>query len=335
VILAIETSCDETCAAVVEGARVRSSVVSSQALLHRRFGGVVPEIASRRHLELVGPVVQAALADADVTLGDLSAIAVTAGPGLVGALLVGVSAAKAYAYGAGKPLVAVDHLHGHIASLFLGPDPIRPPFLCLLASGGHTLLLEVLDHRTYVVLGRSLDDAAGEAFDKGARLLGLGYPGGAAIDALARTGDGSRAAFTVPMAGRDGLDLSFSGLKTALATRLSARPPTSDADRADLAAAYQTAIVESLAARLGRAIAITGHTRVGVVGGVAANSQLRARLEQLERHGGATVRVAPLAYCGDNAAMIGSAARFLDPAPFPALLAVDAYPRAVLQLPSG
>ncbi len=333
-ILAIETSCDETCAAVVDGTAVLANVVASQALLHRRFGGVVPEVASRRHLELVGPVVQAALADAGVTLAEVTAVAVTVGPGLIGALLVGVSAAKAYAYGAGKPLIAVDHLHGHVASLFLGPDAIEPPFLCLLASGGHTLLLDVSDHRTFHVLGRSLDDAAGEAFDKGARLLGLGYPGGVAIEALARNGRATRATFTIPMAGRDGLDLSFSGVKTALATRLAARPPASDDDRADVAAGYQEAIVESLVSRLERALKMTGHQRVGVVGGVAANGRLRARLAALAERSGITVRVAPLAYCGDNAAMIGSAARFLEPQPFPALLAIDAYPRATLKVKS-
>ena len=215
-ILGIETSCDETCAAVVERAEVRSNIVSSQAAFHERYGGVVPEIASRRHLELVGPVVREALADAGASFADLRAIAVTAGPGLVGALLVGVSAAKAYAYAARKPLVPVDHLHGHVASLFLAPRAVEPPLLVLLASGGHTLLLDVHDHDRWTVLGRSLDDAAGEAFDKGARLLGLGYPGGPAIERLARGGDPEAVALPAPMAGREGLDLSFSGLKTAL-----------------------------------------------------------------------------------------------------------------------
>ena len=203
ICLGIETSCDETAAALVtEDGEIRSNVVSSQAELHARYGGVVPEVASRRHLELVSPVVQEALAEADAGLDDVESVAVTQGPGLIGALLVGLSAAKALAWARGLPLVPVDHLHGHVASLYLEPDPVEPPFLCLLASGGHTLLLEVRDHAGYRVLGTSIDDAAGEAFDKGARLLGLGYPGGAAIDRLAQDGDPE--AFSFPVARLDG-----------------------------------------------------------------------------------------------------------------------------------
>ena len=214
-ILGIETSCDETAAALVtDDGEIRANVVSSQAELHARYGGVVPEVASRRHLELVSPVVREALGEAGATLDDVDTVAVTQGPGLVGALLVGVSAAKALAWARGLPLAPVDHLHGHVASLFLGPDPVEPPFLCLLASGGHTLLLDVRDHAGYTVLGTSIDDAAGEAFDKGARLLGLGYPGGREIDRLAREGDPD--AFSFPVARLDGLDFSFSGVKTAL-----------------------------------------------------------------------------------------------------------------------
>ncbi len=218
-ILGIETSCDETAAALVtDEGEISSNIVSSQAELHARYGGVVPEVASRRHLELVSPVVQEALAEAGASLDDVQSVAVTQGPGLVGALLVGLSAAKALAWARGLPLVPVDHLHGHVASLYLGREPVEPPFLCLLASGGHTLLLEVRDHSGYRVLGTSIDDAAGEAFDKGARLLGLGYPGGAAIDRLARDGDPE--AFSFPVARLDGLDFSFSGLKTALLYRV-------------------------------------------------------------------------------------------------------------------
>ena len=214
-ILGIETSCDETAAAVVtwEG-RVLSSVVASQADLHARYGGVVPEVASRRHLELVGPVIREALAEAGVEMSDIERIGVTRGPGLIGALLVGLSTAKAVAWSRGIPLVAVDHLQGHVASLYLGPEPVEPPFTCLLASGGHTLLLAVEAQGSSERLGTTLDDAAGEAFDKGARLLGLGYPGGAAIDALARVGDPE--AFAFPVARVPGLDFSFSGVKTAL-----------------------------------------------------------------------------------------------------------------------
>jgi N6-L-threonylcarbamoyladenine synthase len=330
VILAIETSCDETCAAVVDGATIRSSVVSSQAAMHGRFGGVVPEIASRRHLELVGPVVRAALADAGAGLADCEAVAVTAGPGLVGALLVGVAAAKAYAYAAGLPVIPVDHLHGHVASLFLEPVPLEPPFLCLLASGGHTLLLDVVDHRTFRLLGRSLDDAAGEAFDKGARLLGLGYPGGAEIERVARDGNPERYRFPVAMAGREGLDLSFSGLKTALVTRLRGAGTIDDAARADLAAGFQDAIVRSLVVRTAAALERSGRRRLGVVGGVAANTLLRTELGSLAARAGVELRAAPLALCGDNAAMIGAAAAHLPTVRYPAFLDIDAYARATL-----
>ena len=334
VILAVETSCDETCAAVLEGRRVLSSVVSSQAILHGRFGGVVPEIASRRHLELVGPVVREALRDAGAGIADCDAVAVTVGPGLVGALLVGVSAAKAYAYAARRPLVAVDHLHGHVASLFLEPDPVAPPFLCLLASGGHTLLIAVESATDLAVIGASRDDAAGEAFDKGARLLGLGYPGGPAIERAARDGDPTRFPFPVAMAGRPGFDFSFSGLKTALATRIGALGEVT-AVRDDLAASYQRAIVESLVVRTLAAAEASGSRTIGIVGGVAANRALRETLERAATARGIAVRAASLGYCGDNAAMIAAAATFLEPVPFPAFLQIDAYPRSPYVVQSG
>ena len=316
-ILALETSCDETAAAVVTGdGRVLSSVVSSQADLHARYGGVVPEIASRRHLELVVPVVREALAVADTTIDRIERVAVTRGPGLVGALLVGLSAAKALAWARRLPLVPVDHLEGHVASLYLEPDPLEPPFLCLLASGGHTLLLAVRERGSSERLGTTLDDAAGEAFDKGARLLGLGYPGGAEIDRLAREGDPE--AFRFPVARVRGLDFSFSGLKTAL---LYAVRELGEDDverrRADLAASYQRAIVHALVGRAREAAARTGFDRIAVVGGVAANSCLREALPE--------ARFAPLALCTDNAAMIGSAARFSDVLPYPSYLGLDAY----------
>jgi N6-L-threonylcarbamoyladenine synthase len=249
-ILGIETSCDETAAALVTGeGEIRSSVVSSQAELHARYGGVVPEVASRRHLELVTPVIREALAEAEATLEDVDRIAVTQGPGLIGALLVGLAAAKAVAWSRRLPVVPVDHLDGHVASLYLQPDPLEPPFLCLLASGGHTMLLDVRSHAERVLLGSTLDDAAGEAFDKGARFLGLGYPGGREIDLLARDGDPT--AFDFPVARVTGLDFSFSGLKTAL---LYAVRDLSEAElearRADLAASYQHAIVRALVERV-------------------------------------------------------------------------------------
>ncbi|MHB8641671.1 MAG: tRNA (adenosine(37)-N6)-threonylcarbamoyltransferase complex transferase subunit TsaD [Gaiellaceae bacterium] len=313
-ILALETSCDETAAALVDDdGRLLSSVVASQADLHARYGGVVPEVASRRHLELVVPVVREALGDA--TLADVTRVAVTRGPGLIGALLVGVQAAKAIAWSRRLPLVPVDHLHGHVASLFLQPEALEPPFLCLLASGGHTMLLDVRDHAHWDVVGSTRDDAAGEAFDKGARLLGLGYPGGAAIDALAREGD--PAAFAFPVARLDGLDFSFSGVKTSLLYAVREVGDELDARRADLAASYQRAIVRALVERTREAAEALGADTIAVVGGVAANSELRAALSD--------VVLAPLSLCTDNAAMIGSAARFIEPLAYPRYLGLDAY----------
>jgi N6-L-threonylcarbamoyladenine synthase len=316
-ILGVETSCDETAAAVVtDDGRILSNVISSQAELHARFGGVVPEVASRRHLELVVPVVREALGEANVELEKLDAVAVTRGPGLVGALLVGLSAAKAIAWANRLPLIPVDHLRGHIASLYLQPEPVEPPFLCLLASGGHTLLIDVSELGGFRMLGTTLDDAAGEAFDKGARLLGLGYPGGAAIDRLA--GDGDSGAYDFPVAHVPGLDFSFSGLKTSLLYTVRDLPEAElERRRADLAASYQHAIVRALAGRAREAAEQTAATRIAVVGGVAANSELRAALP------GAAV--APLALCTDNAAMIASAARYEEAVPFPRYLALDAY----------
>jgi tRNA N6-adenosine threonylcarbamoyltransferase len=316
-LLAIETSCDETAAAVVQGdGVVRSSIVASQAALHTRYGGVVPEVASRRHLDLLAPVVREALAEGKVTIGDLDRVAVTQGPGLVGALLVGLSAAKAIAWARGLPLAPVDHLHGHVASLFVEPEPVQPPFSCLLASGGHTQLLAVRDHCTMERLGTTLDDAAGEAFDKGARLLGLGYPGGAAIDRLAREGDPE--SYSFPVARVPGLDFSFSGLKTALLYAVRELAPGElERRRADLAASYQRAIVRALVARAEAAVEASGLERIAVVGGVAANSELRAALPDAS--------FAPLPLCTDNAAMIGSAGRFVPAVRPPGYLALDAY----------
>jgi N6-L-threonylcarbamoyladenine synthase len=317
VILGIETSCDETAAALVtDGGEIRASVVSSQAELHARYGGVVPEVASRRHLELVTPVIREALAAAEATLADVDRIAVTQGPGLIGALLVGLAAAKAVAWSRRLPLVPVDHLDGHVASLYLQPEPLEPPFLCLLASGGHTMLLDVRTHTERVLLGSTLDDAAGEAFDKGARLLALGYPGGHEIDRLAKAGDPS--AFEFPVARVPGLDFSFSGLKTALLYAVrDLSEEKLEARRADLAASYQHAIVRALVERVREAAERTNRDRVAIVGGVAANSALRAALPD--------ATAAPLPLCTDNAAMIASAARWAEPLPYPRYLALDAY----------
>ena len=319
-ILGVETSCDETAVALVtrEG-QIRANVVASQADLHARYGGVVPEVASRRHLELVAPVLTEALAQAEARLEDVESVAVTRGPGLIGALLVGISAAKALAWSRRLPLVPVDHLHGHVAALFLEPDAVDPPFLCLLASGGHTLLLDVQDRSGFRILGRTLDDAAGEAFDKGARLLGLGYPGGAALDRAARDGDPE--AYRFPVARVPGLDFSFSGLKTSLLyTVRELSPEELERRRADLAASYQRAIVLALVERTRKAALETGAERIAVVGGVAANSELRAALPH--------AALAPLSLCTDNAAMIASASRYARPIPYPEYLALDAYASA-------
>ena len=318
-ILGLETSCDETAAALVSAAgEIRSSVVSSQADLHARFGGVVPEIASRRHLELVLPVVREALGEAGASLDDVETVAVTQGPGLVGALLVGLSAAKALAWGRGLPLVPVNHLHGHVASLYLEPEPIEPPFLCLLASGGHTMLVDVQERGAFRPIGTTLDDAAGEAFDKGARLLGLGYPGGAELDRLARGGDPET--FSFPVARVPGLDFSFSGVKTALLYEVRKQERELEARKADLAASYQRAIIRALTKRTLEAAQQTGAERIAIVGGVAANSELRAALPE--------ATAPPLELCTDNAAMIASAARYTEAILSPGYLGLDAYSSA-------
>jgi N6-L-threonylcarbamoyladenine synthase len=333
-ILALETSCDDTCAAVLdEGGRALSNVISSQTD-HERFGGVVPEIASRHHLELVNAIVTQALEDAGAGLDDIELVAATQGPGLVGALLVGLSTGKALAAARELPFAPVDHLQGHIAANFLTNDaaPFEPPFVCLIASGGHTMLVLVSEHDGFEVLGRTLDDAAGEAFDKGARMLGLGFPGGPALSKLAQ--DGDPAAFAFPgspgevsrarprKAFAEGLDFSFAGLKTALLyTTRELGPEETAARAADLAASYEAAIVESLVVRAERALERTGMDRLAVGGGVAANRELRRRLGELD----AAVHVPESRLCTDNAAMIASAARYGRILSYPHYLGLDAY----------
>ncbi len=321
VVLGIETSCDDTCAAIVTRAgEVRSNVVSSQGV-HDQFGGVVPEIAARHHLTLMGPVIDDALRAAQVTLDDVDAVAVTAGPGLVGALLVGVASAKSIAAARGLPLIAVDHLQGHVAANFASPDPFEPPFVCLVASGGHTFLARVDDHDGFEVLGATLDDAAGEAFDKGARMLGLPFPGGPHLQRLAQ--DGDPAAFDFPRAaGVPGLDFSFAGLKTSLLYTLrDLGRDESERRRVDLAASFQEAIVDALAQRAARALAQTGLERLAIGGGVAANGPLRERLQSL----GAVTHVPAPELCTDNAAMIALAALDLEPLAAPAALALEVF----------
>jgi N6-L-threonylcarbamoyladenine synthase len=334
VILAVETSCDDTCAAVVDGAEVRANVISSQASAHERFGGIVPEVASRHHLKLINPVVDAALADAGIALEEVDALAVTRGPGLIGALLVGVATTKALAAAAHKPLIGVDHLHGHVAANFLAPDPIEPPFLCLIASGGHTLLAGVRAHDSFEVLGQTLDDAAGEALDKAARLLDLGYPGGPAIERVAAGGDSGAFDFPIAMTNDPRLDFSFSGLKTAFAYAV--RELGEDEARrrqADLAASFQAAVVDQLVVKLRRAarggskrrrLPGGGWRAVALGGGVAANSLLRERVSELCDAEGLELKLVDRELCTDNAAMIGSAARYLEPTPFPEYLGWDA-----------
>jgi N6-L-threonylcarbamoyladenine synthase len=324
-ILAIETSCDDTCAAVITpDGEIRSNVISSQGV-HDRYGGVVPEIASRQHLELIGAVVDDALAQAGTVLPSVELVAVTRGPGLIAALLVGVATAKALAAAFELPLAPVDHLHGHVAASLLAPDPFEPPFLSLIASGGHTLLARVQGPGPqYELLGQTLDDAAGEAFDKGARMLGLGYPGGPALERLAADGDPD--AFDFPTSARSRslppLDFSFAGLKTALLYRIREMGEVeAERRRADLAASFQRAIVQSLALRVERALAHTGMTRLAIGGGVAANGPLRKRVEQL----GVEIDIPPRALCTDNAAMIASAARYVPALPYPEYLSLDAY----------
>jgi tRNA N6-adenosine threonylcarbamoyltransferase len=324
--LAIETSCDDTCAAVLDGGLVLANVISSQAAAHERFGGVVPEVASRHHLELTVPAVEAALTEAGASLDDIEAVAVTAGPGLIGALLVGVSTAKAIAAPRRLPLIPVDHLQGHVAANFLEPEPLEPPFLCLVASGGHTLLAAVRDHEGHEVLGQTLDDAAGEAFDKAARMLGLGYPGGPALEKLAGDGDPSSFELPVAMSRNPGLDFSFSGLKTALVYRC--RDLGEDgvqARAADLAASFQAAVVGQLVAKLRRALDRGEWGAVALGGGVAANGPLREAVAALCERRGLRLKLVSRALCTDNAAMIGSAARFATPLSYPDYLGYDAF----------
>jgi len=329
-LLAIETSCDDTCAAVVtSGGEILSNVISSQSRFHERYGGVVPEIASRHHLELVNAVVEEALEEAGTALRDMSAVAATSRPGLIGALLVGLSTAKALAAAARLPFAAIDHLHGHVAANFLGPAPLEPPFLCLIASGGHTLLADVQRHDGYELLGSTRDDAAGEALDKGARLMGLGYPGGAAIDRLAREGDPEAFEFPLGMRRGDSLDFSFSGLKTALVYKVRELGAEQTlARRTDLAASYERAVVESLLVKIGQALERTGHRRLAIGGGVAANSLLRHRAAEECARRGIELKIPPPVLCTDNAAMIGSAARFVPHVAYPAFLAFDAFARS-------
>lgn len=307
-LLAIESSCDETAAAIVEdGRKVLSSVVNSQIAEHQKYGGVVPEIASRRHTENIVPVVQSALDAGGLALEAVDAVAVTAAPGLIGALLVGVNYAKGLAMAAGKPLYAVHHLRGHIAANYLAHPDLEPPFLCLVASGGHSHIVQVDGYTSFRVLGRTRDDAAGEAFDKAARAMGYPYPGGIHIDEAAKRGDPGKYRLPRPKVEGAPLDFSFSGLKTAVINLIhnaSQKGETVDID--SLAAALQGRIVEALTSRLELAAHETGARKIVAAGGVCANSGLRDGLAAMCRKNGWPLYIPPVALCGDNAAMIGA-----------------------------
>ena len=307
-VLGIETSCDETAVAVVEDGRILSNLIGSQVDLHRRFGGVVPELASRAHVEALTPMMDEALEQAGCRFADLDGVAVTVGPGLVGALLVGMAAAKSVALATGTPLVGVNHLEGHIYANFLEHGPPDPPYVCLVVSGGHTMLVHMEEEHRYRLLGQTLDDAAGEAFDKIARFIGLGFPGGPALDKLARTGNADAIRFPRAMADSGDYDFSLSGLKTSVLRHVKAeRAGGRDVDPADLAASFQEAIVDVQVQKTMRAAQETGAKTVLLGGGVVANTRLRERMQATGDERGVRVRFPSIALCTDNGAMIARA----------------------------
>jgi N6-L-threonylcarbamoyladenine synthase len=307
IILGIESSCDETAAAVIEdGRRLRASVVASQVAIHHRYGGVVPELASRKHVEMILPVVTEAQTEAGIAPRDIDALAVTQGPGLVGSLLVGFSFAKGYAYGLGVPWVGVNHLEGHIHSALLDPDPPAFPFVALLVSGGHTALYHVTSYTTAERMGQTRDDAAGEAYDKVAKVMGLGYPGGAVIDQRAAEGDPARVPFKRPFLDKNGFDFSFSGIKSAVNRFVQTHQDELPELVPHIAAGFQEAVVDVLTHKLVAAAEHQGCTRIALVGGVAANRRLRERVRAAGAARGLKVCIPPLEFCGDNAAMIAA-----------------------------
>ncbi|MDE2571349.1 MAG: tRNA (adenosine(37)-N6)-threonylcarbamoyltransferase complex transferase subunit TsaD [bacterium] len=311
ILLGIETSCDDTAAAVVEdGRRVHASVATSQDAFHAKYGGIVPEIAGRRHVALISATVEHALQTAGLPMAALDGVAVTRGPGLIGSLVVGVAAAKAIAYAAGKPLYGVNHLHGHLYAAYLEQElPPEPPFLALIVSGGHTQLVDVRAHGDLRIIGETLDDAAGEAFDKTARLLGLGFPGGPAMDRLAQQGDAAAFAFPRSMLSADSLDFSFSGIKTSVRYFLESAAGSA-AKREDVAASFQAAVVDVLVGKTALAQRRLRHATVVIAGGVAANSRLRSEMAAWAGREGVRLLIPPLRFCTDNAAMIAAAAYF-------------------------
>ncbi len=311
-ILAIESSCDETSAAVViNGRKILSNVISSQIDIHKKFGGVVPEIASRKHVELVVPVIDQALEEADTTLERVDAIGVTYGPGLVGALLVGLSAAKGLAFSTGKPLIGVHHIEGHIAANYLENETLEPPFVCLVASGGHSHIVNVADYNKFEIMGRTRDDAAGEAFDKIARALGLGYPGGPLVDAQAKHGNCRAVEFPRVHFNDGSFDFSFSGLKTAVLNYLNSMAlKSNEINLPDVCASFQQAVVDVLVKNTVAAALEKGVRKVALAGGVAANSHLRSSMKAAVEQAGMKMYYPRPILCTDNAAMIGSAAYY-------------------------
>ncbi len=311
-ILAIESSCDETAAAVVlDGREVRSNIISSQIEIHKQYGGVVPEIASRHHLTNVNPVVDQALEEAGATMDEIDAIAVTYGPGLVGALLIGLATAKAYALATGKPLIGVHHIQGHVCANYIAHPQLEPPFMALVISGGHTNIVDVTDYQTYKVLGGTRDDAAGEAYDKVARVLGLGYPGGPLIDQLAKEGDPSKVEFKRVYLEKGSLDFSFSGIKTGVLNYMNTEKQAGrEVNIADVAAGFQEAVLEVVVSKTLDAAISRGEDKIVVAGGVAANSRLRQMLRQGCKKCGLELYYPPPVLCTDNAAMIGCAAYY-------------------------
>lgn len=307
IVLGIETSCDETSAAVIDGGNLRSNIISSQ-FVHQQYGGVVPELASRAHQRLIVPVVQEALQKADVRMDELEGVAVTYGPGLMGALLVGLNFGKALAFGLDIPLVGVNHMQAHIYSNFLEESKPHYPFLCLIVSGGHTQLVHVTEPLHHRLLGETLDDAAGEAYDKVAKMLGLGFPGGPAIDALAKEGNPEFVKFPRALLGEESFDFSFSGIKTSVLYWLRDHPVRAEGNGqpflADLCASFQEAVVDVLVGKTLHAVEETGVKDVAIAGGVSANSELRRRLEVLAAERGFRLYVPRLQFCTDNAAMI-------------------------------
>ena len=311
-ILAIESSCDETAVAIVrDGREVLTDCIASQVALHREYGGVVPEIASRKHIEAIYPLADQALKEAGLTRDDIDAVAVTYAPGLIGAVLVGVNFAKAAAMALGKPLIPVHHIRGHIAANYLAYPDLKPPFLCLVVSGGHTMIIEVKDYTDMRILGTTLDDAAGECFDKVGRVLGMPYPGGAALDKAAQQGDETKYKLPVAKPGENPYNMSFSGLKTATLNLIHhAEQVGEELDIPSLCASFTAAVSETLVPRVVRALEETGYRKVAVAGGVAANSRIRADILAAAEKLGAEVYMPPLSLCGDNGAMIGSQAYY-------------------------